>query len=174
MDSTIGESNELYNNIEDKTQRNANKFSEISQIEQNICELKVKFEEKLKTLCKLFGKIGFLNKVELNICNEFKMCKSVASEKSNQRREMITNGCFSGNSSEDKYECDFNDRGKSYKSSKAMKAHKEIHSGVKYWCRWHLCKYETYSKLNLKNHSFKHSEEKFKFDYKIDVKNVSK
>ncbi len=128
----------------------------------------------MKTLCKLFGKIGFLNKVELNICNEFKMCKSVASEKSNQRREMITNGCFSGNSSEDKYECDFNDRGKSYKSSKAMKAHKEIHSGVKYWCRWHLCKYETYSKLNLKNHSFKHSEEKFKFDYKIDVKNVSK
>ncbi len=151
MDSTIGESNELYHNIEDKTQRNANKFSEISQIEQNICELKVKFEEKLKTLCKLFGKIGFLNKVELNICNEFKMCKSVASEKSNQRREMITNGCFSGNSSEDKYECDFNDRGKSYKSSKAMKAHKEIHSGVKYWCRWHLCKYETYSKIDVKN-----------------------
>jgi len=122
-----------------------------------------KFEDKLKTLCKIFGKIGFLNKVELNIYNELKMCKSVASEKSNQRREMITNECFSGNSSEDKYECDFNDCGKSYKSLNAMKAHKEIHSGVKYSCRWPLCKYETYRKIQLRNHSLIHSREaKFK------------
>lgn len=77
--------------------------------------------------------------------------KSVIQEKSNHKKEIKTNWKYLGNAAADKYNCVYNDCGKCYKSSNALKTNKEIHSGVRYLCRWPSCKYETNRKSNLKN-----------------------
>ncbi len=162
MVSTISKSDEVFNIIVSNVKKNANKYSVILQMQRNIRDFNEKFEQIIKTSCNLFSKSECLNKVCIDFCDDFEMCKSVITEELSETKK----GQKLERNSLENFKCNFDDCNKSYKTRDSLTMHPNIHSGIIFECVWPQCKFGTYFKQQLKRHALIHTnEEKFRCDF---------